>query len=97
MNSPGSSVAAYNGLTMSNLSGFGIPFARRVTREEPKVSHVLLRHPLRRVLNFTGHTIDEVVNDPIVKNKVLGYFKLHKLVERRYEIVDLERQWNPLG
>jgi hypothetical protein len=32
-----------------------------------------------------------------VKNKVLGYFKLHKFVERRCEVVDLERQWNPLG
>jgi len=53
--------------------------------------------PLRRVLNFTGHSIDEVVNNPLVKHKVLAYFKLHKFVERRSDVVDLERQWNPLG
>jgi len=28
------------------------------------------------------------------KRQVLGYFKLHKWVERESEIGDLERQWN---
>ncbi len=82
---------------MSELTGWGIPFARPARGQQPDVSHVQVQHPLRRVLSFTGHTIDDVVNDPIVKNKVRGYFKLHKFVHRRCEIVDLERQWNPLG
>ena len=82
---------------MSELRGWGIPFARRALGQQPDVSHVMVHHPLRRVLNFTGHTIDDVINDPIVKNKVRGYFKLHKFVQRRCEIVDLERQWNPLA
>lgn len=49
---------------------------------------------LQRVLNFTGKTIDDVVNDPVAKRQVLGYFKLHKWVERESEIGDLERQLN---
>ena len=49
---------------------------------------------MSRVLSFTGKTIDDVVNDPMAKRQVLGYFKLHKWVERETEIGDLERQWN---
>jgi hypothetical protein len=48
------------------------------------------------VLAFTGHTIDDVVNDPLAKQKVLGYYKLHRWVERGVEIGALERQWNRL-
>ena len=42
----------------------------------------------------TGRTIDDVVNDPFVKNEIFGYWKLHKQVRRACEVVDLERQWN---
>ena len=79
---------------MGRAFGLGIGGARPRAFAEPKVSHVLIRHPLQRVLSFTGYSIDDVVNNPLVKNKVLGYYKLHKFVERRSEIVDLERQWN---
>lgn len=48
---------------------------------------------LRRVLSFTGKTIDDVVNDPIAKRLVLGYYKLHHWVDREVEIGELERQW----
>ena len=57
---------------------------------------VHLQSTLRRVLSFTGHTIDDVVNDPIVKSKVRGFYKLHRWIEREGEVFDLERQWNPL-
>jgi len=82
---------------MSNALGLGIRPQRPREFAEPGIAHVLIRHPLHRVLNFTGHSIDDVVNNPLVKNKVLAYFKLHKFVQRRMEIVDLERQWNPLN
>lgn len=61
------------------------------------MSYVLRQQTLSRILNFTGRTIDDVVNDPIVKNEVLGYYKLHNLIHRRGEMLDLERQWNPAG
>jgi hypothetical protein len=67
----------------------------------PDASPALVRHVvvnrLNRVLAFTGLTIDDVVNNPVAKNQVRGYFKLAKLIDRRSEIVDLERQWNPRG
>ncbi len=49
---------------------------------------------LRRILSFTGKSIDDVVNDPIAKRLVLGYYKLDTWVGREIEIGDLERQWN---
>ena len=57
---------------------------------------VHLQNALRRVLAFTGHTIDDVVNSPVAKSKVRGYYKLHRWIERENETSDLERQWNPL-
>ncbi len=58
------------------------------------IEHVLIRRPLHRILSFTRRTIDEVVNDPIAKNEVYGYFKLDRQVRRACEVVDLERWWN---
>jgi hypothetical protein len=82
---------------MAQISGLGFSLARRLNGSEPQVSHVMHQRVLHRVLNFTGRTIDDVVNNPIAKNEVLGYYKLHKFVERRSDMVELERQWNPLG
>ena len=42
-------------------------------------------------------SIDDIVNNPIVKNEILGYYKLHLWVARESEISDMERAWNPLG
>lgn len=56
--------------------------------------YIVVQRPLRRVLAFTGRSIDDVVNDPIVKREVLGYYKLHKQIHRAGEVRDLERQWN---
>jgi hypothetical protein len=56
--------------------------------------YIVVQRPLRRVLAFTGRSIDDVVNNPIVKREVLGYYKLHKQIHRAGEVRDLERQWN---
>lgn len=56
--------------------------------------YVLIQKTLHRILAFSGHSIDDVVNDPIVKNKVKGWFRVHRQVERRSEIVELEEWWN---
>jgi hypothetical protein len=55
------------------------------------------KRPLRRVLAFVGRSIDDVVNDPIARNQVYGYYKLCRRVERAAEVRELERQWNPTG
>ena len=63
---------------------------------EPLVRYASQR-PLHRILAFTGRSIDDVVNDPIAKNQVRGYYKLFRQVERASEVRELEKQWNPLG
>lgn len=82
---------------MSDLRALGMRFAHRESTSRPNLSFVLHQRPLSRVLAFTGRSIDDVVNNPIVKNEVLGYYKLHRFVQRRCDITDLEKQWNPLG
>ena len=80
---------------MSNLSIFGIRGSGGARQDEGKTEHLMIRRALDRVLAFRGRTIDDVVNDPFVKNEIFGYWKLHKQILRTSEVVDLERQWNP--
>jgi hypothetical protein len=79
----------------SNVLGFA---ATRPLRSRPAddIEHVMLQRPLRRVLAFTGRSIDDVVNSPVAKNHVRSYFKLYKWVQRGIDINELERQWSPL-
>lgn len=85
---------AYN-LSMS-LFGLGLGHQRE-RRDENGTEHVVRVHPLRRVLAFTRRSIDDVINNPIARNEVYGYYKLYKQILRSSEVTELERQWNPLG
>ena len=82
---------------MSLLSGLGIPSSRTSRPDGDRTEHVMIQRPLQRVLAFRGRSIDDVVNDRLVKNEIYGYWKLYKQVERTCEVVDLERQWNTRG
>jgi hypothetical protein len=77
---------------------FGLPLRLSGSDDEADVPDPLVervvRRPLNRVLAFLGRSIDDVVNDPIVKNQVYGYYKLHRQVTRAGEVRELERQWN---
>jgi hypothetical protein len=76
------------------LSPLGLSIRRRLIRPDMVAEHVVSQQPLRRILAFTRRSIDDVVNDPIAKNEVLSYYRVHKQVQRGCEIVDLERFWN---
>lgn len=82
---------------MSDLNSLGLGGRRTAVDHKPNVEHVIVQQPLQRVLAFVGHSIDDVVNNPIVKNKVIGYYKLQRWVERESEISEMEHAWNPLG
>lgn len=84
-------------LDFTRILGFGSGGGMARDDSPPPVEHVMVQRPLRRVLAFTGRTIDQVVNCPIAKREVLGYYKLYRWVERRSEVLELERQWNKLG
>ena len=80
-------------MRFDRLFSFSEPAAGADAAPDPLVERVVQR-PLNRVLAFTGRTIDDVVNDPMVKNQVYGYYKLFRQIERAGEVRDLERQWN---
>ncbi len=82
---------------MSGFDPLGFHAPRLERQQAGGTAHILSQRPLQRVLAFLGHSIDDVCNCPIVKNKVFGFYKLHKDVDRTAEIADLERQWNPVG
>jgi hypothetical protein len=79
-------------MSFSSLFSFG-KRSRPIEVPDPTEFRVV-QQPLRRVLAFTGRSIHDVVNNPIVKREVLGYYKLHKQIHRAAEVHDLERQWN---
>jgi hypothetical protein len=79
---------------MSVFRSLGLSRIHLNKAASPGVELVLTHRPLDRIFAHTGYTIDDVVDNPIAKNAVLGYYKLHRQVERGCEIVELERQWN---
>ena len=83
---------------MNRLAGLGFaPHSVSEATAPDRTEFILLQRPLQRILAFTRRSIDEVVNDPIAKNEVLGYYKLHKQVQRGMETRELERQWNSVA
>ena len=75
------------------MDPFDLTPHRRLVADVARTEHVEVQRPLRQVLSFTGRSIDDVVNSPVAKAQVLGYYKLRCWIHRRCEIVDLERQW----
>ena len=73
-----------------------LTLSRLLEPPDPQIRYASQR-PLHRVLAFTGRSIDDVVNDPIAKNQVYGYYKVLRQVQRSSEVRDLERQWNPVA
>jgi hypothetical protein len=73
---------------------FGIDITQiQLSPAEQEARLVVTQRPLRRILAVAGRTIDDVVNCPIAKNQVLGYYKLRNQVERACDISELERWW----
>lgn len=81
---------------MSQFRSLGLSRIRLHREAETGVELVMVHRPLDRIFSHTGYSIDDVVDNPIAKHAVLGYFKLCRQVERGCEIVDLEGQWNPI-
>jgi hypothetical protein len=82
---------------MSQMNSLGLSGRRHLLRQDSHAAHVMTQRPLRRIMAFRGRSIDDIVNNPIVKNEVLGYWKVFKQIDRRFEVLDLEQQWNKLG
>ena len=59
--------------------------------------YLVVDRPLDRILAFTGYSIDDIVDNPIARQTVFGFFKVHKQIQRRAEVLELERQWNAIA
>ena len=82
---------------MSSFDSLGLGRVGSFGPGETPIEQLVVQRPLHRILAFTRRSIDDVVNSPIAKNQVYGYYKLSRFIERRGEILELEQQWNPLG
>jgi hypothetical protein len=80
---------------MSDFAPLGLSRISLPIRSADKTELLVIQRRLDRIFEHTGFTLDDVVNNPVARNAVLGYFKLSLMIDRRSEIVDLERQWNP--
>ena len=70
----------------------------RLSRANTQIEYVVrIPNTLQKVLAHTGLTIHDVVNCPVAKSRVFGYFKLTGFITQRCEVIELEKQWNPLG
>jgi len=82
---------------MGEINALGLGDHHQPVESRQGIEYVMMQRTLHRVLAFRGRTIDDVVNDPIVKNDILGYWKILKQIDRRSEMLELEGQWNRLG
>ena len=83
---------------MDRLAGIGLGLRRMSPADAgDRTEFLLIQRPLRRILAFTRRSIDDVVNDPIAKREVLGYYKLARQIGRSMEVGELERQWNSVA
>jgi hypothetical protein len=81
-------------MELPSFLGFGGSIRKRLSADGTP-EYVLVYQPLQRIMEFTGFSIDDIVNNPIAKNTVLGYYRVCRQVDRGIEIGELERQWNP--
>lgn len=80
---------------MSRISGLGIGAGPMgFPDERPLQVESVVRLALNRVLEFTGHSIDDIVNDPVARNEVEGYYRLYCYVERRCDEIRRNRAIN---
>ncbi len=82
---------------MADLDVLGSGTNRPRRDETPAIEAVITLRPLSRILAFSGRSIHDVINDPIARNEVRGWYRVHRQVLRMSEVGELERQWNPLG
>jgi hypothetical protein len=82
---------------MGEWTGLGLDRPTLDAAAPATTEHVVVQKALQRVLAFTGYTLDDVLNDPIARNHVAGYYKLYRQVQRRCQAVDLDRWWNGLS
>ena len=67
----------------SFLSLFGGTGGRAIHGTTGTYEQRISQFILNQVLEYTGHTIHDVINDPLVRYEVTGYYRLYRQLTRR--------------
>ena len=79
---------------MSELDPFGAAFGPvSLTRAAVHYWQTEAAFNLRCALEFTRHSLNDMINDPSVRKKVTFYYKLFCYMERYSDEVDAQRRW----
>jgi len=73
---------------MSAIESLGLGSPENPVRADRPSAMFSEAQVVARILRFTGYTIDDVINDPIARNTVRGYYGLHRCVEKRCAELD---------
>jgi hypothetical protein len=77
---------------MSDLYGLGVStHLAGYADDRPLIRQSVARMRLNRVLEFTGYSIHDILNNPIARNGVQGYYKIYCWVERECKARDTLR------
>lgn len=79
-------------IAMSSLRSLGIGSDPGPSNDSSRYQRAVSRSALRRILRYRRRSIHDVVNDPLVKMEVLGWYRLSRLVERRGDKIASDRQ-----
>jgi hypothetical protein len=78
---------------MREFDSLGLKRSWGIPRDsDTRYQFEVVRTALRRIMEFTGHSIDDIINDPIAGNEVRGYYKAYRYVERRCDEIDAASQ-----
>lgn len=69
---------------MSAFNPLGFQGGPATGPNTPQAAQAAVGLALHRILEFTNHSIHDVVNDPVVKNQVAGYYKLDGFIRRYF-------------
>ena len=70
---------------MSSFGSLGIGSPNAQKYDPPRVGMLSQAQVFSRILEFTGYTVDDVINDLIARNAVRAYYGLYRFVEERCE------------
>jgi hypothetical protein len=73
---------------MSSLNSLGLGAPQVPPHNDRPVAVFSEVQVLGRILRFTGYSIHDVINDPIARNAVIGYYGLYRSIERRCAELD---------
>lgn len=80
-------------MTFEGFGGGGSPLGD----EAPGLHEVQFDHRLLRIMAFCGYDQIEDLEHPVAEQRIRFFIAVDEELSRRGEVLELEKQWNPLG